>query len=260
MGDDGRWIDVASLGRPFFGFPLGQRLSDATGRSVVVGVDTHLALLGERRAGALEGRADAIYITVSTGVGGAFLADGRLISGAHLAAGEVGHLPVLATGPSCACGGRGHLEVVSSGTAISAAATRLALRSPISNLGVRLAASGGASLSAAEVDLAAREGDVDARRILRRARSGLARGVVALVNVLDPEAVAIGGGVFLADPRPWIDACRAELARSGLETPRTTTTIVAARLGDDSALIGAPDYLAFRMAGRRPTEVTTSDR
>jgi glucokinase len=257
VSEDGRWVDAASLGRAFFDYPLGRRLADATGREVIVGVDTHLALLGERRAGALRGQADAIYITVSTGIGGAFLSAGRLVAGAHRGAGEVGHLPVLSSGPHCSCGGRGHLEVVSSGTAIATAATRLAMRSPGSGLGVRLAASGATRLSAREVDVAAADGDADAQRILRRARSGLARGVVALVNVVDPAAVAIGGGVVLADPEPWIEACRDELDRSGLATQRANTSIVVAELGDDSALIGAQDYLDLRRA-RGPSDVTTT--
>ncbi len=86
-----------------------------------VGLDTHVALLGEAAFGALRGTRDAVYVTVSTGVGGAILAGGRLVTGADGLAGEIGHLPVMAGGPRCGCGARGHLEAVASGPAIAAA-------------------------------------------------------------------------------------------------------------------------------------------
>lgn len=245
---DGGWIDASSLGPAFFGFPLRRRLEAATGGKVVVGLDTHLALLGEWHAGALRGIHDGLYATVSTGIGGALLVDDRLVLGAHGVAGEIGHLPGWASGPRCPCGGRGHLEVVSSGSAIAATARRSAARLPGSPLDVAIR-SRHQAFAARDVAELARAGDPAAARVLARARLAFASAIVALVNVVDVERVVLGGGVVLGDPQAWLDACRQELARSGLATQRTAATFAVAALGDDAALLGAADYLRLRTIG-----------
>lgn len=66
--------------------------------------------------------------------------------------------------------------------------------------------------------------------------------MTGLVNILDPQRVVLGGGVVLADPEPWIEACRRELARGALVTQRRAVEIVAARLGDDAGLVGCLDH------------------
>jgi hypothetical protein len=101
---DGTWIDPPNLGPAFHGFPLGGAWptdSDArAGR-----LDTHLALLGERRAGRC-GHPRRTTVTVSTGVGGAFLVDDRLVAGSRGIAGEVGHLVASAVVRAVAAGAR----------------------------------------------------------------------------------------------------------------------------------------------------------
>jgi glucokinase len=239
---DGTWIDPSNLGPDFHAYPLGRRLAGRLGRPVLIGLDTHLALLGERRAGALRDCRDGVFITVSTGVGGAFLVDDRVVVGAHGIAGEVGHLPVAAGGPRCGCGARGHLEALASGPAIASAATRAARRGRSGPLLERLAESGADGLTGADVASVAATGDRAATAILERARTALGRSVTGLVNILDPRRVVLGGGVVLADPEPWIEACRREMASGALVTQRGWVEIVAARLGDDAGLVGCLDH------------------
>jgi len=81
--------------------------------------DANLAALGEHRFGAGQGRNDLIYLTISTGIGGGIISQGRLLIGAKGLAGEVGHMTLEPEGPPCGCGGRGHLEALASGTAIT---------------------------------------------------------------------------------------------------------------------------------------------
>ncbi|HLA17167.1 MAG TPA: ROK family protein [Candidatus Limnocylindrales bacterium] len=238
----GTWIDPSNLGPAYHGFPLGRELARRLGRPVLIGLDTHLALLGERRAGVLRGCRDAIYITVSTGVGGAFLVDDRLVVGAHGIAGEIGHLPVAASGPRCGCGGRGHLEALASGPAMAAAATSAARRGRSRPLLERLEARASAGLTGADVTEVAATGDEAATRIVARARTALGRAVTGLVNIVDPTRVVLGGGVVLSDPEPWIDSCRLEVAKGALVTQKAAVEIVAARLGDDAGLIGCLDH------------------
>jgi len=238
----GSLVDPSNLDRAFHGYPLGRRLADRLGRPVLVGLDTRLALLGERRAGSIRGHRDAIFITVSTGVGGALLVDDRIVDGANGIAGEVGHLPVGAGGPRCGCGGRGHLEAIASGPAMARAATVAARAGRSPQLLDRLRAAGPDGLTGVDVAAAAAAGDVAAGAILERARHALGRAVVGLANVLDPACVALGGGVVLAEPDPWIAACRDELERGALTTQRSAIEVVVARLGDDAGLVGCLDH------------------
>jgi glucokinase len=244
---DGSWIDPSNLGPAFHGYPLGRRLADRLGRPVVVGLDTHLALLGERRAGALQGCRDGVFITVSTGVGGAFLVDDRVVAGVHGIAGEVGHLPVAAGGPRCGCGARGHLEAYASGPAL-AREGMLAARAGRSPRLLARSRSGARGLTGADVAAAEAAGDPAARAIMERGRRALGRAVTGLVNVLDPERVVLGGGVVLGDPEPWVAACRRALATGALATQRASVEIVVAVLGDDAGLVGCLDH--ERLGGR----------
>jgi glucokinase len=99
--------------------PLKRIFQDRFGLPVYVGNDANLAGLGEYRYGAGRGVSDIVYLTISTGVGGGIISNGRLLLGADGLAGETGHMSVEARGPRCNCGNRGCLEVVASGPAIA---------------------------------------------------------------------------------------------------------------------------------------------
>jgi glucokinase len=208
-----------------------------------VGLDTHLALLGELDQGALRGSRDALYVTVSTGVGGAMLAGGRLVVGAEGLAGEVGHLPVMAGGPRCGCGGRGHLEAVASGPAIAAAGEAAARSGRSGDLARRMAAAPDGHLSGRDVAEAARAGDAVASAILARARAAVARALVGLMDLLNPERVVLGGGVILADPPSWFGAARRSPDRTGLVVHAARVELVLPELGDDAGLVGCRPFL-----------------
>jgi len=89
-------------------------------RHVYVENDANAGVLAELRFGAARGCLHAIYLTMSTGIGGGLILDGRLYRGASFNAGEVGHQVVLPDGPLCGCGKRGCLEAVASGSGIAA--------------------------------------------------------------------------------------------------------------------------------------------
>ncbi len=240
---DGRLVDPSNLGPAYFGFPLADELAARLGRPVRVGLDTHIALLGEAAHGALVGVRDAVYVTVSTGVGGAVMARGRLIVGAHGLAGEVGHLPVMVGGPRCGCGARGHLEAIASGPAIAAAGDAAARAGRSATLARAAAVAPGGRPSARDVWAAAAAGDAVAAAILARAQAALGRAIAGLVALLDPERVVLGGGVILGDPGPWLDAVRRQVAAGGQAVPGSSVFIVPAALGDDAGLVGCRPFL-----------------
>lgn len=217
--------------------PVRRRLAELTGLRVLVGNDANLAALGELRYGAGRGVRNLVYITVSTGVGGGIVADGRLLLGAHGFAAELGHIPIEPGGPLCACGGRGCLETLASGTAIAREAAEIARRKPGSGLwtaaGVRPE-----RLDAAAVEGLARQGDPEARRIFERVGRYLGLGLVAAIHALDPERVVIGGGVANAFDL-FEPTLRAELGRRLMPAYREKVEVVRAELGDASGLYGA---------------------
>jgi glucokinase len=197
--------------------------------------DTNVAVMAEWRYGAARGTQDAIYITVSTGVGGGVISAGRPLGGAGGLAGEVGHLVVELEGPVCGCGGIGHVEAISSGTAIAREARDLLARGAAPGL-ARLAATGEA-VDAAMVSRAADEGDAACLALLDRAWVAIGAVCASLVNLLNPEVIVIGGGIAANRPRLF-EVARRELDRRVLPALAGTVRIEPAALGGDVSLIG----------------------
>jgi glucokinase len=222
--------------------PVKARLEELTGLTVLVGNDANLAALGEHRYGAGRGTRNLVYLTVSTGIGGGVIADGRLLLGAHGFAAELGHIPVEPGGPPCGCGGRGCLEAVASGTAVERMAIQAARRKPGSPLWRAVGGDLG-RLDARVVEEVARQGDPDARGIFGVVGRYLGLGLVAVIHAFDPELVVLGGGVANAFDL-FEPAMRAELDWRLMPAYRTGVNITRAALGDRSGLYGALALLA----------------
>jgi glucokinase len=219
-------------------------LESALGLPVVIGHDATLAAMAETRFGAGIGVRDLIYVTISTGIGGGIVANGRPVTGAHGGAGEVGHIIVQPGGPSCGAGCRGCLEGVASGPSIVAAAQSLLADGRESTL---RSLDDAGTLTTAGVLQAAGEGDPVAREILDSALRGLGIGIAGLLAALDPALVVLGGGVVQGLAAHWdelLEAVRAQaLPRYAEGVPLVRTT-----LGDDISLLGAA-VIAFEAAG-----------
>ncbi len=100
-------------------FPSPRIVAGALGLPTFLERDTNVAVLAEWRYGAARGVRSAIYITVSTGIGGGIISEGRPLIGVDGTAGEIGHHVIDLDGPTCGCGGVGHIEAIASGTAIA---------------------------------------------------------------------------------------------------------------------------------------------
>jgi glucokinase len=241
----GAFIDPPNMGRDFFGFPIAPTLGEALDLPWAAGKDTNVAIVGERDFGAGEGSGDLIYLTISTGVGGAALTGGRPVVGPDLVGGELGHMTVDLDGPRCACGGVGHVEAFASGAGMAAAA-RAALDAGADAPELRRMASGiaPAPLTAEHVSRAADLGDPAATVIIERARRAVALAVVSIVNVFGPDAVILGGGITLAWGERLIAPARKAVAESAFRTQAGRVRIVQAALGDDVGLIGTVPLVA----------------
>jgi len=211
--------------------PLQRMLEERLGRAVVLENDANAAALGEWWKGAGAGSRHLVYVTVSTGVGGGLVLDGRLYRGASETAGEIGHVLVDPDGPVCSCGRPGHLEGVASGPAIARWVSERLREGQPSVL------AGRESLSAREVAEAAERGDRLAQEAFQRAGRYLGLAVAGVLNLLNPEVVVIGGGVARAGR--WLFAPLMEAARqASFQRPWRAVRILPAALADYAGLVG----------------------
>lgn len=210
--------------RGFTNFPLRQAVSDALGLPVVIENDGPCAALGEWLCGAGRGVENFVYVTISTGIGGGIVSEGKLLRGRLGLAGHIGHIPVNPGGGNiCFCGQPGCWEAEASGTALHKKA----------------AAAGFADL--AEAFAQASAGDARAIAFADAAAASIALGLAGVIHVLSPERVVIGGGVANALPllKPMILAH----LEARLMPPFRGIEIVQAALGDDPGLVGAAQLI-----------------
>lgn len=248
--DTGRLIDPPNLRGDWWGFPLGPAIGGALGLPWALGKDTNVNILGERDFGAGEGSDDLVYLTISTGVGGAVISGGQPVVGPDGVGGELGHMTVDMNGPLCGCGGIGHLEAFSSGTGIVNHA-RLALEAGAEATELRRIAAdvGLDGLTAVHVSDAATLGDVVAGVILEQARRAVAVAVVSIVNVFGPDVVILGGGIAIAWGERLIAPARAAVEKSAFKIQGQRVRVVQAALGDDVGLIGTVPLVASALPG-----------
>jgi glucokinase len=213
--------------------------------------DVNLGTLGEFSLGAGRGTQDMVGVFVGTGVGGGLILDGRLRTGFRHAAGEVGHMVVLADGPLCGCGKRGCLESVASRTAI--------VRDIQSGLAVgrdslipKLTKGGKQRLTSGVLAKAFRRGDPLVREIFARAQWYLGLLTASIVNFIDPEMVVFGGGVVEALDDEFLAPIRVTARQYYIQqTAAERVQIVAAQLGDYAGVLGAA-VLAYQRSCTLP--------
>jgi len=200
---------------------------------VRLGNDANLAALGEWAYGSARGFSHVLYITVSTGIGGGIIDNGRLVEGVNGLAGEIGHITVQADGPLCGCGHRGHLESYASGTAIARyVGEQLALGVPSSLSDIP-------NPSARDVSLAAENGDPLAKTALARAGTYLGHGIADFLHVFNPAIIVLGGGVARSGSL-LIEPMRLAITERIIAPEYMHgLTIVQGALGDDGGLLGA---------------------
>ena len=227
--------------------PLVDIMKGELGLPVLLGNDANLAALGEQAFGAARGHKDVIYLTISTGICGGVIVDGKLLIGSHGYGAELGHNSIMHDGPRCGCGNYGCIEALASGTAIARMA-REALERGERSIIASIAEGDPSRITARVVAEAAQAGDALAREIYRQAGYYLGVGIVNFLYTFDPTVVVLGGGVTKAGPLlfdPVIETVRKRAPQAYWEH----CAIVPAALGDDVGLMGA---LAYYLSESRP--------
>jgi glucokinase len=215
--------------------PLGEALRRQFNLPVFIANDARCATLGEHTYGAGRGTRNFVLLTLGTGIGGGIVAEGTLLIGNDASAGELGHHQIRATdGFYCNCGKQGCFEAQASGTGLIRHALAVAPSFPRSNL-VRGRPE---KLGSKAIRKAAELGQPHGLMAWNRYVEDLARGLANVIAFVNPEIVALGGGVagagdFLLDAvRPKVDALTTM-------SPPGRTKIVIAALGNDAGAIGA---------------------
>jgi glucokinase len=204
--------------------PIVARAEEAFRLPVALENDATAAAAGEHRYGAGAGTRHMVYLTISTGVGGGVVIDGRLYRGATGNGGELGHVTVDWDGRRCrGCGRRGCLEAYVSGTSIAERARECGM----------------GEVTAADVAAAARAGDPLAVEVWEETTSALACGLTSIVNLFEPEVVVLGGGVVGGTGEQLLGPVR-ERVRTGAMAPAgAAARIVQSALGQHVGVVGA---------------------
>jgi predicted NBD/HSP70 family sugar kinase len=199
---------------------LVEMLRKAFGSSLTLDNDANLAALGEQIFGCGKQARTFVFLTVGTGIGMGIILDGALYRGAHGASGEVGYLPLGAqdvTDLSAGASQRGILEDLASADGIVRSAQHMGLQPQ----------------SARRVFDAARDGEAKALAVVEREGQRLALAIAAVIAILDPEMVILGGGIGHN-----LDLLRSPIERRLEEITPLHTRLVASELADEAVLLG----------------------
>lgn len=226
--------------------PLGRIAKRILGVYTVVDNDATTAAWGEYRCGANRGCRSLIFITLGTGVGGGIILDGRIVRGAGNFGGEVGHMTVDPNGPRCRCGNRGCLEAFAGSYGLRRATKALLAGKRSRYLGPWLAA--GRRFTPLLLAEAAGRGDSVARAVFRIAGEALGTAIASLVNVFNPNAVVIGGGVSASFDLFSPHVLRTVRRRAFAE-PAAMVRIERSSLGNDATVVGAAMFARDRERG-----------
>jgi predicted NBD/HSP70 family sugar kinase len=221
-----------------------EELGSALGVPVLIDNDANLGAVAERWWGAGRGFDDFTYIKVATGVGAGHMVGGRIARGASGVAGEIGHMAIDLSGDVCDCGNRGCLQTFVGARSLVTRAARLLPEYPRSVLQQ-------GSLTLDAIEQAALVDDPLALRVVGEAADYLGTAVASVLNLMNPGAVIIGGGIARLGERLLIPVRETVLRRTFLSSV-AASEIVTSALGPRSIAIGA-STLVLEAALNDPT-------
>lgn len=211
----------ANLG--FVNTPLRDMIYDLLKIETFIGNDANCAALGEQVAGAGRGTKNFIMVTLGTGVGGGIVLDGKLLTGVNGAAGEIGHMVIDHEGIPCQCGRIGCFEQYASASAL----IRFAKERNLDVNGAR------------DVFDLAKADNIVAAEVLDSYFDYLSTGIANLINIFQPEVIAIGGGIAGQGEELLKPLVKKVESKRYTKYSKKQTVITVAKLGNDAGIIGA---------------------
>lgn len=242
MGIPGPVIDQKKVGF-FANFPwekninISEKMEGISGIKTRLDNDVNVIALGETLYGAGKGYSKSVTIALGTGVGGGIFIDGKLISGATGAGGEIGHMKLEKEGKVCGCGQKGCFEAYASATGV--------IRETLSRLQInknnelyKLIDGDLNKLEAKHVFDAAKKGDKFSLEIVDYVSKYLAMGIGNILNIINPEVIILSGGVALAGDI-LLDKVKEKLPNYALGITIENLQIKLGQLGNDAGIKGA---------------------
>ncbi|MGL4903832.1 ROK family protein [Cetobacterium sp.] len=242
MGIPGPVIDQKKVAF-FANFPwekninISEKMEEISGVKTRLDNDVNVIALGETLYGAGKGYSKSVTIALGTGVGGGIFVDGKLISGATGAGGEIGHMKLEKEGKLCGCGQKGCFETYASATGV--------IRETLSRLqinktnGVYKAIDGDLNkLEAKHVFDEAKKGDEFALSIVDYVAEYLSMGIGNVLNIINPDVIILSGGVALAGDI-LLDKVKEKLPNYALAITIENLKIKLGELGNDAGIKGA---------------------
>ena len=240
MVDDAAGEVVFTPNLPLSGVNIIKELRRTYGCPVYIGNDANCAALGEAVAGSAKGARDVVFITLGTGIGGGIVLGGRLHTGVGGAAGELGHMVIIAAGRECGCGRKGCWEKYASASGLIKTSIEF-MDTHTDSLLWSICEGSAERLNGRAVFDAYRARDRAAILAVETYIKHLSIGIANIINILEPEIFCVGGGISNA----W--DCIAEPLKEAVDAEKITrfspnspqTRIIRAELGNDAGIIGA---------------------
>jgi glucokinase len=220
--------------------PLRDIIENELGSKAFLINDANAAAVGELYLGAGRGARNLIYITVSTGVGGGIIIDGKIYTGSIGIAGELGHMVIDDEGPACNCGNRGCWETLASGTALAREARHRINEGTATSI-LKYADGNIEKINAEAIHEAAQAGDKLAKELIGQTAYYLGVGMANLINIFNPEVIVIGGGLSnMGDMllKPAFEEAGGRAFKQSYQAVR----FARAELGRDSGVRGAAAF------------------
>ena len=220
--------------------PLKQMIEQSFSTPVLIENDTNAAIIGEVYYGAAKGHDNAIYITISTGIGGGLFLNGKLYRGSFGFAGEIGHIKPFGKGRSCKCGGENCLEIWASGSAIAFSAREL-----IEGCDNEIE-----SLNTKNVFEDADRGNDLAAAVIEDAAMKTGIGLANLINLLNPSCIVVGGGVTGGRP-DYLDRIKSYIFKNAIRpsVEIASVSVVEAALEPEAGIWGMYAFLTGKAVG-----------
>lgn len=227
------WTDV----------PLSSIISGATGLPCYVDNDAKLMAIAEYNFGIASGHSNVIYVALRSGIGGAIIIDGKLYRGNNNAAGEIGQMSILLSGPYSKIGVRGSLEHYASSDALIESYRNLRLNktdTPIDKIN---------GLRAKDIFELSYSGDQDAITAVNENAGYIAAGLANIISIFSPQIIVLGGGMAQASDK-YIDLIREKTISNSVEFCSRDVKIERASLGNYGSLKGAAFFALTRLDGK----------
>ena len=228
ISPDGKMV-VQAVNLDWKDLPLKEIIETDLGIDVCLLNDANAAALGEMWKGAAQGKANLLFVTLGTGVGGGIVLNGEVLNGCHSSGGEIGHIPIRSDEQRlCGCGGRNCLETFASANGLA-----LSMRKKLKEVNENWP-----EITPPIVFEKAAQKNVHAQAVLAEFTDILGQALAGIMNTIDVEEIVIGGGLSEAGDQLLLPL-KKKLEQYVFPQIKAHFSVKKAPLGNEAGLYGA---------------------